>query len=261
MKPLGRKQRISNQAWLDTVAQIKSLVSRSEIDRLAAETITDIKKKVGNRAAAYGWSGGKDSIVLGALCERAGITKSVLAVCDLEYPEFMQWLEDNKPAGCEIINTGLDLDWLAARPRLLFPQDSATAAPWFSNVQHKVQAEYFKNQNLDILVLGRRRADGNFVGRGTNLYTTKSGITRYSPLADWTHEHILAYIAYYKLELPPIYGWPNGYLCGTHPWPARQWTESIENGWREVYTIDPCIVAHAADRLKSAADFLEGVAA
>ena len=59
----------------------------------------------------------------------------------------------------------------------------------------------------------------------------------------------------------PFTGWPNGYLCGTHPWPARQWTGSTENGWREVYDIDPSIVTAAAEKIVSARAFLEGVRA
>ena len=50
-------------------------------------------------------------------------------------------------------------------------------------------------------------------------------------------------------------------LCGTHPWPARQWTGSIENGWHEVYDIDPGIVLAAAEKIDSARAFLKGVQA
>ena len=71
----------------------------------------------------------------------------------------------------------------------------------------------------------------------------------------------MPYIHYHQLPLPPIYGWKNGYLCGTHPWPARQWTGSIENGWREVYDIDPSIVLAAAEKIDSARAFLKGVQA
>ena len=73
---------------------------------------------------------------------------------------------------------------------------------------------------------------------------------------NWTHEHVLAYIHYHALPLPPIYGWPNGYLCGTHPWPARQHTHG--NGWQEVYDIDPSVVTAAAEKIDGARRFLEG---
>ena len=110
-----------------------------------------------------------------------------------------------------------------------------------------------------MLLLGRRKADGNYVGKSDNIYTNAQGITRYSPLSEWTHEQILAYIHYYKLSLPPIYEWKNGYLCGTHPWPARQWTGSIENAWKEVYEIDSSIVFHAAEYFESAKAFLNTI--
>ena len=258
-KPLGRKQSIGNDAWLEAVKNIEQSVSREDLDELTAGTVADIQEKTAGKKTAYAWSAGKDSIVLGHICEAAGIKDSMIGVSDLEYPAFAEWIKDNKPAGCEIINTHQDIAWLAKHPEMLFPHDSTRAAQWFSIVQHRAQRKYFKNQKLDILILGRRRADGNFVGRGDNIYTDGNGVTRFSPIAGWTHEQVLAYIHYHKLALPPIYGWKNGYLCGTHPWPARQWTESIENGWREVYDIDRSIVIEAAKVIPSAHAFLEGV--
>lgn len=258
---LGRKQRITNEAWLEAVATIETAVPRDELDKLVAATQEDIRATVEGKRAAYAWSAGKDSIVLGHICEAAGVTASMIGVCDLEYPAFTTWVQENKPSGCEVINTHQGLDWLAKHPEMLFPQESATAGRWFSIVQHRAQREYFKAHDLDIIILGRRRADGNFVGRGVNIYTDGKGVTRFSPLAAWSHEHVLAYIHYHQLPLPPIYGWKNGYLCGTHPWPARQWTGSTENGWQEVYDIDPSIVTAAAEKLESARAFLEGVGA
>lgn len=171
----------------------------------------------------------------------------------------MNWIEENKPDGCTVVNTGQDLEWLAKHQDMLFPQDSKKAARWFAIVQHTAQRKYFKDNNIQILILGRRRADGNFVGKKDNIYTDGKGVTRYSPLSDWKHEHVLAYIHYYKLPLPPIYSWKNGYLCGTHPWAARQWTGSTENGWREVYDIDNNIVIEASKKIESAKAFLEGL--
>lgn len=256
---LGRKQRITNESWLEAVATIESAVSEEALGELVAATIEDIRAKTAGKKAAYAWSAGKDSIVLGKLCEAAGVTDCMIGVCDLEYPAFAAWIEANKPAGCEVINTHQGLDWLARHPEMLFPQNSAAAGRWFSIVQHRAQRIYAKAHNLDLIILGRRRADGNYVGRGTNIYTDGKGVTRFSPLAAWSHEHVLAYIHYHQLPLPPIYGWKNGYLCGTHPWPARQWTGSPENGWREVYDIDPSIVIEAAEKIGSARAFLEGV--
>ena len=210
---LGRKQRIKNSDWIDAFDKIEQLVTKKELDQLVDKTIQDIKAKTKGKKAAYAWSGGKDSLVLGEICQRAGISSCVLVISNLEYKAFTQWVEDNKPPELSIINTGQDMKWLVAHSHMLFPQDSKYAAQWFHIVQHRGQAKYYKENNLDILLLGRRRADGNYVGKGDNIYTNSQGVTRYSPLSDWTHEQILAYIYYYNLAMPPIYDWKNGYLC------------------------------------------------
>lgn len=256
---LGRKQRIKNIDWVEALDKIEQLVSEKELNLLVEKTLKEIKKKIKGKKAAYAWSGGKDSLVLGELCQRAGIMPCVLIVCNLEYKAFMEWVEVHKPPELSVINTGQDINWLASHPNMLFPQDSKCAAQWFHIVQHRGQEKYYKEQNLEMMLLGRRRADGNYVGRGGNIYTNAQGITRYSPLSDWTHEQILAYIHYHGLELPPVYGWKNGYLCGTHPWAARQWTGGVENAWAEIYGIDADIVIDAAAHFQSAKEFLDTV--
>lgn len=259
MKPLAKKQTTSNDMWLNAMQYIEEIISKEELDIAVEIAIEQIRKTAVGKKAAYAWSAGKDSLVLGDICEKAGIQNCMIGVCELEYPLFQKWIQENKPAMCEIINTGQDLEWLKNHENMLFPQNSTTAAKWFAIVQHTAQRKYFKNQNLDVLVLGRRKADGNYVGGADSIYTDGKGITRYSPLSAWKHEYILAYIHYYNLPMPPIYGWKNGYLCGTHPWPARQWTKSVENGWSEVYDIDKSIVLSAADYIDSAKRFLEGL--
>ncbi len=258
---LGRKQRIENSEWIEAFTKIEQIVSRKDLDRLVDKTVKEIKKKTKDKKAAYAWSGGKDSLVLEKVSQMAGIQSCVLVICNLEYRAFIEWVDANKPPELEIINTGQDMEWLAAHPQMLFPQESKTAAQWFHIVQHRGQAKYYKDHELDIMLLGRRRADGNYVGKGDNIYTNGQGVTRYSPLSDWSHEEILAFIHYYGVELPPIYTWKNGYLCGTHPWAARQWTGSVDNGWKEVFEIDRSIVEKAAEYFPEAKAVLDALPA
>lgn len=254
---LGRKQRISNEDWVNAIANIESIVPKEQLDALIKKTVEDIKAKTNGKKVAFCWSGGKDSLVLEYVCYLAGIKDCVMVISDLEYKEFLQWVTDHMPERLEVINTHQDLEWLSKHQEMLFPQDSATAGKWFHIVQHRGQAQYYKENDLDMLILGRRKADGNFVGKGNNIYTNSQGVTRFSPLADWSHEDTLALIHYYNIPLPPFYSWKNGYYCGTHSWAARQWTGSIQNGWREVYDIDPSIVYEAQKYLPSAKEFLE----
>lgn len=92
------------------------------------------------------------------VCRQAGIEDSVLVVSNLEYSAFTEWVDRNKPPKLEIINTGQDIEWLVKHPQMLFPQDSNTAAQWFHIVQHRGQAKYYKAHELDMILLGRRRA-------------------------------------------------------------------------------------------------------
>lgn len=257
---LGRKQQMDQASWLSTIHRIEELVPKSEIEALTHLTVESIKLEVKGNQAAFAWSGGKDSLVLEQLCYQAGVRECVMVICDLEYPAFLQWVTDHMPPLLELVHTGQDMAWLSANQGMLFPQDAKTAAKWFKLIQHTGQAQYYKKYDLDCLILGRRRMDGNYTGRdGADIYTNAEGITRYSPMRDWTHEQVLAFIHYYHIPLPPIYGWPNGYRVGTGPWPARQWTGSIRQGWAEVWQIDQRIVRQAASMLPSAAAFLQEV--
>ena len=59
---LGRKQNISNQAWLDAVATIEDTISREQLDELTAATVEDIRATVEGKRTSYAWSAGKDKI-------------------------------------------------------------------------------------------------------------------------------------------------------------------------------------------------------
>lgn len=119
---LGRKQSVrNNEDWKNALDHIEETVSKKELDSLVKKTVKDIKEKCKGKKAAYAWSAGKDSLVLGEICEKAGIDQSVLVRCNLEYPAFIAWIEQNKPSNLEIINTGQDMEWLKKHPDMLFP--------------------------------------------------------------------------------------------------------------------------------------------
>lgn len=257
MTSLGRKQGLADSAtWTAARARARVEWPDPRLDVLIERTVDGIRNAAGGKRAAYGWSGGKDSIALGWLCEHAGVTDCVLAMSNLEFPAFLRWVTDHMPDGLTVINTGPDLAWLADRPRMLFPQGPAGPA-WFTHVNHKGQTKYFRDNRLDILLLGRRHADGNYTGpKGQTTYTNAQGITRYSPLAHWPHEAVFALIDREHLPMPPCYDWPRGYQVGTGSWPARQWTNSVDHGFEEVWTIDPDVIRQAAPQLPAAADWL-----
>lgn len=253
---LGRKQATTHEEFVAALRSVPLRASAADAERWVNEAAEDIRRTWLGKRVALAWSGGKDSQALRIVCDRAGVHRSVLGLSRLEYPEFLAWATRNMPDGLTVWNTGQDLDWLAANPGMLFPKDSKTAGKWFKIVQHTAQAGYFMAENLDALLLGRRRKDGNFVGRNGECIYTSKGITRHSPIADWTHEQVLAVLHYFgggEVALAPCYRWPRGFRVGTGPWPARQWTVDEAHGWREVFAIDPSVVEEAARYFPGAA--------
>lgn len=256
---LGRKQvNIPNEPWQDVFDHIEDYVSRDECDHAAEAMLERIDAATRGKKAAFCWSGGKDSLVLADLCHQLGITKCALFLTQLEFPVFKAWLMEHKPAECEVLQLPFDLDWLAQHPEMLFPTGKQMQL-WHKLVQRQTMIRYFNRDSLDVLLIGHRRIDGNTCGKD-GFIRRKSGEVLFSPLYDWPHELIFAYIHYHGLEMPPIYQWHNGWRNGTHFWPTHK-VSSEEQGWKEVYDIDPSVVIAAAEKFPGARRFLKGVGA
>ena len=261
---LGSKHHTTNQQWLDAIANIESLVSVDEVSAYAERATERIRSAVHGKHAAYAWSGGKDSIVLADLCAAAGVTEGYFAYCDLDYPAFVRWCAQYKPTGVEMMHTGHGptchgLDLLVEHPELIFAR-GAVGQRWHQISQRRPFSRMFFDHKLDVLLVGHRKIDGNVCGQDFTI-RKNTGETRYAPIADWPHEVLLGYIHYHGLALPPIYGWKDGFIQGTHAWPERDFCDTLEQGYREVYEIDPSIIVKAAKKLPSAAAFLKEVSA
>lgn len=264
---LGRKQSIPDLAtWQAALEQADQRFPDDRLDALLNQTVTEVRNYAQGRRIAYGWSGGKDSLALQAVMDASGIHDGVLVISDLEFPAMLAWATDHMPDGLTVLSTGQNHQWLREHPEMLFPE-GRYGTQWFRVVQHAGQRTYFKDRRLDAIALGRRRADGNYVGRGGaeaggNIYTDRHGVTRWSPLADWSHEATLALLKRMRVTLPPCYQWPRGFQVGTGSWPARQWAGSRERGWAEVWQIDPDVVREAAGhRIPGAGEHLQKVGA
>lgn len=246
-------------------AQVREAGRPDQLDELVARTVAAIRHetRARGRRVGYAWSGGKDSQVLAWLMTRAGVHHSVLAVTTgLEFPAMRAWHAEHQPSGCTVIAQPLDLGWLADHPKMLFPQRHYGVA-WVSLVSRRAQAIFFHREALDLLAVGTRRAQRQYVGSAgcRDRYLNAAGVTRWSPIADWTDAQIEALIAREKLAVAPFYGWPRGAAVGPVPWPARQHTRSLEHGFDECWAIDAQVVRDAAQVIPAAAAWmnLQGV--
>jgi hypothetical protein len=108
---------------------------------------------------------------------------------------------------------------------------------------------------FDTLVAGRRTQDGNFCGKENPVGCRVSEMSHphiISPnlIANWTHSQLLAYIQYFRIELPAIYYFPNGFRFGTHPWTERRRLNmSYFDTFDEIMRLDSNILPKAASRL------------
>lgn len=256
---IGRKQNARNEDFVWAWKHIESLVSRDEAEALVDTVVFQIKKVTGGKRVGYAWSGGKDSIALQYVCERAGIYRCVMGTSRaLELRMFVEWVERNRPKGLEVFDVNIGYEWLVAHPEMLFPESSEILAKWYKLLHHSAQRWFVKKNNLDIICLGRRLLDGNYVGRGSNIYTDRNGVTRYSPLSDWSHEQVLAVIHYFmNREVPPVYNLPEGWIKSTGVWPMQ--CSGTEEGWSYYWQVDKTVVLEASRWFESAKRFINSL--
>ena len=249
---IGRKQASTHSDWVQAWDRARTSPDHARAEELIEEAAARVRSRVAAASRpVLAWSGGKDSLALRLVAERAGVAESVLVLSALEWPAFEEWVGQHRPPELSVVRRDtIDMAWLTYHPDMLFPDTAQAAARWFAAVQHTGQRQHAAATGMDLMLLGRRLADGNHCGtRGAlgHEYEDRAGFTRYSPIADWSHEDVLNVLAHAAVDLPPIYRWPDGYKIGTGPWPSARRLGSLAENWAYVATIDPDLVRAAAD--------------
>jgi hypothetical protein len=245
--PFAKKQRLSHEDFLAMRGAVATLVPRETFRLIFEDAVTEVLEVTAGRRVGFCWSGGKDSQALAVVMDAAGITDCCFGMTRLEYQAFLVWVTNHMPPGLQVYNNGWDPAWLAQHPEMLFPAHAGVASRWFSGVQHRAQHQFARDAGLELLITGRRKADGNYVPGEDGCYRGDDGVLRYAPLRAWSHADVFACLEYHGItDRPPFYDWPRGYRCGTHAWPARQWCQDTEHGFAEVYAIEPDRVLEAA---------------
>ena len=245
-----RKQSMTHEDFVRVLDAVPFTHPREDFDRLFEQTVEEVRRVTKGKNVGYAWSGGKDSIALELVMDAAGIHQCVFGRTDLEYHAFTDWLKDHSPSELVTINNGWDIDWLKRNEHMLFAFDSKLRGRWYHGIWLTAQQTFADTRKLDILITGKRHDDGNVIyATDGNKQYVSGGVTRYAPLWNWTHGDVFASLLYRDrmATLPPFYGWPRGYRCGTHAWAARK-SKPHELGWSEIMRIEPARIIEAADR-------------
>jgi 3'-phosphoadenosine 5'-phosphosulfate sulfotransferase (PAPS reductase)/FAD synthetase len=258
---LGQKQKENNDKFVYVWNNIEKYISKAEVDNKLDYTVETMRPVLNHKRYVVAWSGGKDSVVLDFVTKQLkqeypscmGMTK------DLEYPEFLKFVTNNMPEDLKVYNSGHSLKWLSENIGWLFPKTSKEASRWFKAVQHKAQDQFVNDKSIEVLLTGRRKKDMNYTGINGIYQNKATGVTRYSPIHDWSHEEVLGCMRYYNLPEAPFYSWRNGFVVGSGNWASRQWTGSIEQGWAEVYEIDKSIVLNASKYIETAKQYVRSL--
>lgn len=254
------------QLFSNVFNNIEEYVSRSHLNNLIDKTCEEVLEITKGKKCAIAWSGGKDSVALQLVAQEVGIHDAMIGHTELEYKKYMEWLNKNAPKDITRINTGQDLEWLVKNQIYLFPANNQISSRWYKFVQQRAQDIYFNEQGIDIILLGRRRADSNYVGKnGKNIYTNRNGITRYSPISEWSHEEVIAAIRYFNLPISPFYEMPRAFYLGTHPWafrdlhPIDKENQTKIVTWKEILSIEKETVIEASAYFDTAKQILDEV--
>ena len=256
---LGRKQNLTEESesqWRNVINNIEKYVSRDEVEIATAVARQRIKSIIKGLNAAYSWSGGKDSLVIADLCQSIGVTKCQCFFTDLEYPAWRKFIEENKPNDCDMIKIPIDLNYLANHEEMIFAK-GRFFQEWNRQIRQVPLLKLLHNTDINVIVLGHRTIDGNVCGKNGIRFKAANKIL-FSPIYDWNHELLLAYMHYHNISLPFIYRWRRGFYQGTHCWAERK-VKNVEEGYNEVYNIDSSIIIRAAEKIPSAKSFLEGL--
>lgn len=255
---LGKKHTSNQEDWIKAWDDCIKIYSKDYINNLTEKSIQRFynavdKFNIDTSRMGYGWSGGKDSLVLGDILNKTVFGKDLKGFCvlyPLYFDSFIKYCEKNKPYNVDTyFFKKYDEKFINENPQFLFNENESMYNHYWGQLSRSVENDFYDNNNLDLIIFGRRTIDGNCVRKTDNLpiqFTKSKNI--YNMIYDWNHEELLAYIRYNNLELNDLYFKRNGFKYGTHLWVERDPLGSLKENLDEIWEIDKNTIIKSAER-------------
>lgn len=253
---LKAKHYNTQEEWMYVWNNYAKIKSRQEIEDLIKKTVDEIKIICKGKNTAYAWSGGKDSIALQIVCEDAGIKQGFCSYNMLFFSESIAFFKEYCPQGIVLLDSGEDYNWLANNPKYLFNPGSND---WSVITHLRHQKVYSKKKNIDLMLMGKRSQDGNWVPKNL-INVGANGVPIYCPIRNWTHEDVICAIRYRGKKLSSFYFRDGGgfhYGDTKFPLIGPMQGETIPEVWNRVYKLEPLHVLKSAEAgIQSAKQYL-----
>lgn len=263
---LKDKTHATSEEWAYCFEHIEEFISKEDVIKAYNSTLDFIRQTIKGHNVAFGWSGGKESIVLADLMRDTSVHRSVLALNScLCYSSFTKWCLEHKPKDCEVFDSYQTLNFRVMRQLGIeaFSDDLKQYHKFTEMTDHKAYPYFCKKNGITMFILGRRKRDNNICGKAPHYITTNKlrDYCCFSPMAEWTTEEVLGYIRYFKggyEALPPQYRYVNGWQQGSDaPIYLHLEGKTRNEMWQLVYDNDKELVERASSYLKSAQIFLK----
>ena len=236
----GKRAYSKNDAPLRRAWQrIRWTHPRAQTNALVARAASHVRKVASTYAnPCFAWSGGKDSLALQAVCQKAGLERCVMFQTRCEFPSFIRWVNQNAPPGLEIVYVEeLSEQLILDEPHWLFHGSEYWSRWAYRRFRGPFRTWRAENSDVDIVFVGHRALDHNFLMKPDRSESTAMGRMA-SPVWDWTHEEVMASIYWSNLSLPPNYDHPNGWYDGPCSWPQVN-AGSLSESWNRLWHLDP----------------------
>ena len=242
------KQKHSNtqedwlRAWDDPYA---SGLTEEKLEELEQEAIHFIQDNV-EGSVLCGHSFGKDSLVLYDLYKRAGYTKGIFGSNIWQFPSLLDYQSEHPEPDVMTLMSDKGWDWLVKQG--VFSRSSDEYMGMHRTLNTNPINRYLDQNKVNTYVVGRRWADANNIPKSKIRYRGKHKTKVIHPIAEWSHEAILAYLKKYDIPLPDMYFMDSsGFENGSNAWAIMNIKDRPENEiWELLWKDEPKIVIEAS---------------